>query len=141
MTISIPSKSALPKAAEKLIQIAGDKRKILLYGEMGAGKTTFAKAFCQVLGVKDITSSPTYSLVNEYSYINAMGVEAFVHHIDLYRLKSLQEALDIGIDDYLYDPNFTLIEWPQIIEPILPDNMLKIVMQINQHSGRKIVVL
>ncbi len=136
----IPSVSDLPKAVEWLLKEASGRKKIMLYGQMGAGKTTFTKAFCQYLGVKKIASSPTFSLVNEYVYIEN-GVEKLIHHMDLYRLKTLEEAIDIGIEDYLYDNDYCLIEWPQLIEPILDDDVLKISLEISDNSARKIVFL
>ena len=138
--INTPSVSDLPKAAEWLLQQAAGRKKIMLYGDMGAGKTTFAKAFCQYLGVQSLTSSPTFSLVNEYVYLEK-GVEKLIHHLDLYRLKDLDEALDIGIEEYLYDDDYCLIEWPQIIEPLLDTDVLKISFEISGNSTRKIVIL
>lgn len=138
--ISTPSVSDLPKAAEWLLKQADGRKKIMLYGDMGAGKTTFVKAFCQYLGVQSLASSPTFSLVNEYVYVEK-GVEKLIHHLDLYRLKNLDEALDIGIEDYLYDDDYCLIEWPQIIEPLLENDVLKISFEISGNSTRKIVIL
>jgi tRNA threonylcarbamoyladenosine biosynthesis protein TsaE len=110
----------LDQIATEMIRLLEHRRKILLYGEMGAGKTTFTKVFCRLLGVHDATSSPTFSIINEYEFTDQHGNTALFHHLDLYRLKSAQEALDIGIEDVLYDPWFCMIEWPQIIESILP---------------------
>ncbi len=138
--INSPSVSDLPKAAEWLLEQANGRKKIMLYGDMGAGKTTFVKAFCQYLGVQGLASSPTFSLVNEYVYLEK-GVEKLIHHLDLYRLKDLDEALDIGIEDYLYDDDYCLIEWPQIIEPLLDADVLKISFEISGNSARKIVIL
>ena len=138
--ISTPSVSDLPNAVKWLLEQANGCKKIMLYGQMGAGKTTFVKAFCQHLGVKGLTSSPTFSLVNEYVYLEK-GVEKLIHHLDLYRLKDLDEALDIGIEDYLYDDDYCLIEWPQIIEPLLDADVLKISFEISGNSTRKIVIL
>jgi tRNA threonylcarbamoyladenosine biosynthesis protein TsaE len=110
----------LDQIAAEMIRLLAHRRKILLYGEMGAGKTTFTKVFCRLLGVKDATSSPTFSIINEYEFADQHSNTALFHHLDLYRLKSAQEALDIGIEDVLYDPWFCMIEWPQVIERILP---------------------
>ncbi len=137
---AIPTLSDLPSAVEWLLAVAQGRTKIMLYGEMGVGKTTFTKAFCQYWGVKNMASSPTFSLVNEYSYVQN-GVKKCIHHLDLYRLKSLEEALDIGIEDYLYDDSYCLIEWPQIIEPLFDDDVLKICLKISDNSTRKIVIL
>jgi tRNA threonylcarbamoyladenosine biosynthesis protein TsaE len=132
--------SDLEDAVDWVLKKAKDNKKIMLYGEMGAGKTTFVKAFCKHFGVKDKASSPTFSLVNEYIY-SENGAEKFIHHMDFYRLKTIEEAMDIGIEEYLYDDSYCLIEWPHIIEPILPDNVFKINMEIMSNSTRKIVIL
>ncbi len=141
----IHTKSDLPSAVEWLLVQAEGKRKIMLYGEMGAGKTTFTKVFCQYFGVDSATtSSPTFSLVNEYFYENrgnTEGGQKVIHHLDLYRLKNVEEAMDMGIEDYLYDDNYCLIEWPQIIESIMPEDVLKISIELMSDLTRKIVVL
>lgn len=145
----ITTKNDLPDAVEWLLAHANGKRKIMLYGDMGAGKTTFTKVFCQHFGVDSATSSPTFSLVNEYFYTDTDGTsrttreggQNVIHHLDLYRLKNVEEALDIGIEDYLYDENYCLIEWPHIIEPIMPEDVLKISIELIENSMRKIVIL
>jgi tRNA threonylcarbamoyladenosine biosynthesis protein TsaE len=137
---SISSLFDLPKAVEWLLKEAHGRNKIMLYGTMGIGKTTFSKAFCQHLGVKNMATSPTFSLVNEYVYWEN-GVEKLIHHLDLYRLKNLEEALDIGIEDYLFDDNYCLVEWPHIIEPLLDDDVLKISFEFSDNSIRKVVIL
>ena len=137
----VSTKNDLPDAVNWLLIQANGRRKIMLYGEMGVGKTTFTKAFCQHFGVSTTTSSPTFSLVNEYFYTNTEGVQNVIHHLDLYRLNTLAEVMDIGIEDYLYDDRYCLIEWPQLIEPIFPDDVLKISLELIENSMRKIVVL
>ena len=133
--------SDLPKAVDWLLEKANGRRKIMLYGQMGAGKTTFTKAFCQHFGVESTTSSPTFSLINEYFYKNTEGSNSTIYHADLYRLRTIEEALDIGIEDYLDDPHYCLIEWAEIIEPLLPENVLKVQFEIAENSARKIVIL
>ena len=108
---------------------------------MGAGKTTLVKAFCQWLGVPHTTSSPTFALVNEYRYRDGSGQPALLHHLDLYRLNTLQEALDIGIEELLDDPWFCFIEWPQIIEPLLPSDTAKIQLEILSETARRLLIL
>ena len=99
--------------------VAENPEKVILFnGEMGAGKTTFIKALCKSLGVDNATSSPTFSLVNEYETIN----NQVVYHFDMYRLKSQNEALDMGIDEYLYSGNWCFIEWADKITDLLPEN-------------------
>ncbi len=147
----VSTKNDLSDAVNWLLIQANERRKIMLYGDMGVGKTTFTKAFCQHFGVNNATSSPTFSLVNEYYYSDTEGVlnpdtigkgqQNVIHHLDLYRLKNLDEAMDIGIEDYLYDDSYCLIEWPQIIEPIMPDDVLKISIELMDDSMRKIVIL
>ena len=148
----VSTKNDLPDAVRWLLSQANGRRKIMLYGEMGVGKTTFTKAFCEYFGVSTTTSSPTFSLVNEYFYANPVTqsataldalqeAQSVIHHLDLYRLNSLAEAIDIGIEDYLYDDSYCLIEWPQLIEPIFPDDVLKISIELIENSMRKIVVL
>ncbi len=106
----------IARAAEWVRGQAGDIRVWLFIGEMGAGKTTLIKAICQQLGTTDDLSSPTYALVNEYSI---SGQPTKIYHLDLYRLRDIEEALDIGIEDYLLGGDYCLIEWPQLIEPLL----------------------
>lgn len=131
----------LPEAVNWLLKEADGKRKIMLYGPMGAGKTTFTKAFCEHFGVENATSSPTFSLINEYFYKNTEGSLSTIYHIDLYRLRTIEEALDIGIEDYLEGADYCLIEWADIIEPLLPEDVLKVQFEIGENSARKIVIL
>jgi len=100
----------IPAAAQQIIDIIGESRIILLKGNLGAGKTTLTQQIVATLGHTGSTSSPTYSLVNEYE-----GDSGPIYHMDLYRLNDLDEAYDIGIEDYLYSGNFCFIEWPELI--------------------------
>ncbi len=124
-----------------LMEALAGRRKIALYGDMGAGKTTLVKAFCQYLGVTGNTASPTFSLINQYSYPLENGELALFHHLDLYRLQSVQEALDIGIEDLLYDPWWCCIEWPQLIENLLPADAVKIQLEVVGPDARRLIVL
>ena len=130
----------LPEIVIQVLRIAGGRRKWLLYGDLGAGKTAFVKTFCRHFGTAETASSPTFSLVNEYFYTEN-GEKSVIRHLDLYRLKNIDEALDIGIEDYLDDPNYTMIEWPEVIEPLLPPDILKIHIEITRDSARKFVIL
>lgn len=105
------------QTAQKVIE-ANPEKVILFNGEMGAGKTTFIKALCRHLGVENPTSSPTFSLVNEYEINN----NKLIYHFDVYRLKNQSEALDMGIDEYLYSGNWCFIEWAEKIPDLIPDN-------------------
>ena len=127
----------MPAAVEWAIKAAAGRKKWLLYGDMGVGKTTFTKAFCQAQGISDAASSPTYSLVNAYKGPH----ETWVHHMDLYRLKDMAEALDFGIEDYFDDPFYCLIEWPEIIEPILPEDVFKLSFRLEDDNSRVCMVL
>ena len=102
----------------------------LFEGEMGSGKTTIIKAICNYLGINEGLSSPTYSIVNEY--LTNMGKH--VYHFDLYRLKDLQECLDIGMEDYLDSGNYCFIEWPQIAEKIYPENVVRVKIQSEENK-------
>lgn len=142
MEIELKSIDDLPQAVEQLLAFAGDRKKWFFYGEIGAGKTTFIKAICQHLGVAETVSSPTFSLINEYTYpVAGEKAEQYIYHLDLYRLNSLEEALDIGIEDYLDNPYFCWIEWPELIEPLLLEEVVKIKLEISEHSTRKILFL
>ncbi|MFN0036461.1 MAG: tRNA (adenosine(37)-N6)-threonylcarbamoyltransferase complex ATPase subunit type 1 TsaE [Saprospiraceae bacterium] len=138
MEILIRSLSELDACIPRLLAALAGRRKIALYGDMGAGKTTLVKAICQYLGVRENTASPTFSLVNQYSYAEADGSEALFHHLDLYRLRSAQEAFDIGLDDLLYDPWYCVIEWPQLAEHLLPDDTVRVEIEILGETERRI---
>ncbi|HMG15443.1 MAG TPA: tRNA (adenosine(37)-N6)-threonylcarbamoyltransferase complex ATPase subunit type 1 TsaE [Saprospiraceae bacterium] len=112
--------------------------KIFLIGPMAAGKTTLTKSLVASLGSKDAVTSPTYSLVNEYKLEKAAFL---IKHIDLYRLNSIEEALDIDIEDHLYDSSICIIEWPEIIEPLAPENVLRLILSVLPNNQRKLVFL
>ena len=141
MTIQIKQLDDLAKAAAAILSYAGDRRCFLLYGEIGAGKTTLVKKITELLGVEEAANSPTFSLVNEYSYTQD-GKRGQIYHIDLYRLESMEEALDIGMEEYLYEEEaFCFVEWPELIEDIVPDNCVKIKIEIKEDSSRKFIFL
>ena len=129
MEFIIPTPDALPGMMPLILDALQGRRKIALYGEMGAGKTTFVRAFCLYLGVDGNPSSPSYSLVNEYAYKTADGATALVHHLDLYRLRSTREALDIGIEELLDDPWYCFIEWPELVEELLGEEVVRVRME------------
>lgn len=132
----------LGPVAAQLLQTAGTRRKWLFKGDLGTGKTTLIQALCRQLGVEQPVTSPTFALVNEYTYRDAeSGADMLIHHLDLYRLKNLEEAIDIGIEDYLYDPYYCFVEWPELIESILPPDTFEISLSIIEHSCRKILYL
>jgi len=123
-----------------LLEFAGKRKKLVFTGEIGAGKTTFIQAICRYLGVEGRITSPTFSLINEYVYVEE-GLEKNIYHMDLYRLKTLEEALDIGIEEYLEGPSFCLIEWPGLIEDLWSEVPVKINIEILEDSKRKILFL
>lgn len=139
--ILVKDLSEIKSAAKEILRYAADRKVITLTGDLGAGKTTLTQAICKALGVGENVTSPTFSLVNEYSYLDKNGQEQLFRHLDLYRLKNLDEALDIGIEDYLEDGQYCFIEWPEIIEPLLPEKVVKINISILNNSSRKILIL
>lgn len=117
--------------------LANNPEKIILFnGEMGVGKTTLIKELCKALGVKNATSSPTFSLVNEYPILD----NKMVYHFDVYRLKSEEEALDIGLEDYLYSDNWCFIEWAEKIINLIPDDHSVITLSLLSDGNRKLVL-
>jgi tRNA threonylcarbamoyladenosine biosynthesis protein TsaE len=117
--------------AARLIECHNDKRIFAFHGEMGAGKTTFIKAICNCLEVTDTVSSPTFAIVNEY-LTKAMGS---VYHFDLYRLKSWTEMLEIGYEDYFYSNNYCLLEWPEKIVNLLPEETIHVDIVVSQDGS------
>ena len=109
-------------AAAEFLKELGDRKIVAFYGSMGAGKTTFIKAICDVLGVTDTVNSPTFAIVNEY--LAASGDSIF--HFDFYRIKKIEEAYDFGYEDYFYSGNLCLIEWPELIEELLPEDTVRV---------------
>ncbi len=125
----------IQEVAEQIL--ASNPKKIILFnGEMGVGKTTLIKQLCKSLGVKDATSSPTFSLVNEY-YISKNEI---VYHFDFYRLNKETEALDMGVDDYLYSGNWCFIEWSEKIESLIPDEHSMVTIELSE-DGKRILEL
>src|SRR5574344_1424100 len=122
MEFTIKSLNMLPEAAKWFVNNMGQDTLFSFEGVMGAGKTTFIKAICEELGVEDVVNSPTFAIINEYTAGNGRPV----YHFDFYRVKSLQEAIDFGINDYLYSGNLCFIEWAKEIESLLPDNYVKV---------------
>jgi tRNA threonylcarbamoyladenosine biosynthesis protein TsaE len=137
MQITVHSENELPAAVEAVLAFAQDKKKFALTGDLGAGKTTFAQAFCRHFRVREKVTSPTYSLVNQYTFLDKNGQEQLIHHLDLYRLESPEEAQEIGIEDYLYDDAYCLIEWPGIVEQILPDELVHIKIAVLEDGSRR----
>ena len=127
----------LEKVAAALIGLMGSIRVCILTGEMGSGKTTLIKAIGRVLAVEDTMSSPTFSLVNEYRTKAGNNV----YHFDLYRLKSEQEAFDVGVEEYFYSGNYCFVEWPEKVSALLPDTYAEIKIEVVDSAHRKIEFL
>lgn len=125
MEIRINSLDTIHEAAKDFIKGMGDGKVFAFYGKMGAGKTTFIKALCEVLGVKDVITSPTFAIINEYTD----GNNNPIYHFDFYRIKKLEEVYDMGYEDYFYSGNLCLLEWPELVEDILPENVIKVTIE------------
>jgi len=135
MKIICKSLIELPEAAQALIQTHADKRLFAFDGSMGVGKTTFIKEICVALGVESMVNSPTFSIVNEYFTVEGDSV----YHFDFYRIKKKEEIMDIGYEEYLYSGHYCLMEWPQKIEELLPDNIVYVSMEENVEDGSRII--
>jgi tRNA threonylcarbamoyladenosine biosynthesis protein TsaE len=135
VTLTATSLSGLPAIAAQLITHAGNNRIFLFKGDMGAGKTTFIKAICENLGVKDGVTSPTFAIVNEY-----VGASSKIYHFDFYRLKTQTEALDMGCEEYFYSGNYCFIEWPEKIPDMLPPHYTDVTIKVLSDNNREISV-
>ena len=125
----------LPQIAQQIIDVSS-KKTLLFYGSMGVGKTTLIKEIVKQLGVDDVVSSPTFSLVNEYQTRNGETI----YHFDFYRIHSEEEALDIGIEDYFYNNDWCFIEWPEKVKNLLPLNAVEIHLSLNNDETRNILI-
>ncbi len=132
MKIEINQLSDLQEAAVALLRFSGENTIFDFEGEMGAGKTTFIKAICASLGIDDLVSSPTFSIVNEYE----SRTGKVVYHFDFYRIKNLNEAYDIGYEEYFYSGSICLIEWPEKIAELLPDKHVRIKIEVTETDQR-----
>lgn len=134
MEISIHSIEQIEKAAKEFVAAINGRTVFAFYGKMGAGKTTFIKAICETLGVQDVINSPTFAIVNEYEAANGRPI----YHFDFYRIKKLSEAYDMGCEDYFYSGNLCFIEWPELIEEVLPDDTVKVTIEELPDGTRKV---
>jgi tRNA threonylcarbamoyladenosine biosynthesis protein TsaE len=132
INIEIKDLEHISEAAREFIQHIGEHRVFAFYGKMGAGKTTFVKAVCEQLGVDDVITSPTFAIVNEYSG------KTQVYHFDFYRIKKLEEVYDMGYEDYFYSGALCFIEWPELIEDLLPDDAVRVSIA-EQEDGSRLV--
>ncbi len=134
MEIKIESLEKIREAARQFIDNMGNANVFALYGKMGAGKTTFIKAICEELGVEDTVNSPTFAIVNEYTAGNGDPV----YHFDFYRIKKLEEVYDMGYEEYFDSGNICLIEWPELIDELLPDDVVKVNITVNDDDTRTV---
>lgn len=134
MIIKIDSLENIADAAKKFLAEAGDRRVFAFHGGMGAGKTTFIKALCSELGVTEVVASPTFAIVNEYMAQNGEPV----YHFDFYRVKTMDEACDFGCEDYFYSGNYCFIEWPELVEPLLPDDTADVCITVDDEGHRAV---
>jgi len=122
----------LPNISKQILEFAPNCKKFALSGELGTGKTTLTKSICQLLGVTQLVTSPTFSIINEYD-----GKDHQIWHLDLYRLKNLEEAINLNIEEYLDDENYCFIEWPEVANPLIPDKIVYIRIQVVDNLTRK----
>ena len=133
-------------AATDILEICGDRRVFAFNGNMGAGKTTFIKQLCEAMGTEDIVNSPTFAIVNVYEVEargekqEAMGRKEEVYHFDCYRIKDIREAMDMGTEEYLYSGNYCFIEWAEMIEPLLPDDLVTVDIEVLENGDRELRV-
>ena len=107
---------------------------------MGAGKTTFIKAICEQLGVEDVITSPTFAIVNEYTVNHPSPIASVIYHFDFYRIKKMEEVYDMGYEDYFYSGALCFLEWPELIEELLPEDAVKVTILENEDGTREVVM-
>jgi len=132
--IKINSIDRIQEAAKEFVAQMGDNKVFAFYGKMGAGKTTFIKAICEELGVEDVVNSPTFAIVNEYT--DGEGEPIF--HFDFYRIKKESEAYDIGFEEYVYSGHLCFMEWPELIEDLLPEDTVRVSIEELEDGSREV---
>lgn len=135
--LSIDHLDKLPETANEFLQSMGDRTVFAFHGKMGAGKTTFIKAVCEALGVEDMINSPTFSIINEY---RSETTAELIYHFDFYRIKNIEEAYNIGCEDYFHSGALCFIEWPEKVEELLPSDTVHITIEETENGERKISV-
>ena len=134
-TITIDSTSDLGRAACDFIALMGDNTVFAFYAPMGTGKTTFIKAVCEELGVSDVINSPTFSIINEY---RSDQTGELIYHFDCYRLNKIEDALNLGVEDYFDSGSLCFIEWPELLEPILPNDTVHVRIEELEDGKRRL---
>ena len=134
LVINIDKLENIHQAAKEFIEAMGDGNVFAFYGKMGAGKTTFIKAVCECLGVEDVITSPTFAIVNEYR----SQTSELIYHFDFYRIKKLDEVYDMGYEDYFYSGALCFIEWPELIEELLPEDAIKVTISEQEDGSRTV---
>ena len=134
MEIRIENIEHIREAAREFISYIGQTRVFAFYGKMGAGKTTFVKAICEELGVEDVITSPTFAIVNEYTTSSSSPI----YHFDFYRIKKIEEVYDMGYEDYCYSGALCFIEWPELIEDLLPDDAVRVTIA-EDNKGTRVI--
>ena len=134
MEIRINNLDCIREAAREFIDNMGGHHVFAFYGKMGAGKTTFIKAVCEELGVDDVITSPTFAIINEY-----ITATDSIYHFDFYRIKKLEEVYDMGYEDYFYSGSLCFIEWPELIEEVLPEDAVKVQITEKEDGTRAIL--
>ncbi len=124
----------LNKVADRLLEKFPDKKIFAFYGEMGAGKTTFIKSICENLGVIDTVSSPTFAIINVYKTTE----EEDIYHFDLYRLNTIEEFYDIGYEDYFFSDSYCFIEWPEKVERLLPEDIVRVYIEVDKSNDKRV---
>ena len=135
-SLTIESLDTINKTAKEFIDQIGEHTVFAFNGKMGAGKTTFIKAICEVMGVKETINSPTFSIVNEYEAADGR----IIYHFDCYRINKIQEAIDLGAEEYLYSGNLCFIEWSENIAPLLPDSLVNVNIEEIENGKRQIII-
>ena len=136
MKLKIESLEKIHLAARQFADQIGEQTVFAFNGKMGAGKTTFIKAICEVMGVQETVNSPTFSIVNEYEAADGR----IIYHFDCYRINTIQEALDLGAEEYLYSGNLCFIEWSENIAPLLPDNLVNVDIEEDEQGERNVMI-
>lgn len=135
--IKIMGTAGLPDAAKQFVQLMDAGKVFAFYGKMGAGKTTFIKAVCEELGVEDTVTSPTFAIVNEYQ---SAALDYPIYHFDFYRIKKLEEVYDMGYEDYFYGGGVSFIEWPELIEELLPEDAIRVEIKEEEDGSRTVIL-